>query len=178
LSRGDVLLAVVQLLGGGVVGYLLGLKQGREQAQYDRRAAAVTELRRRLRETREAFANLATPSEYRRLANETRPRDELAKEAGEKLNELDGYHRDHALWLDRRTYEKLDNFTDELAFGLAEAEHRLREIPNEFTLIHPSAWKGILRNSHSGFGFFWGRAHLHGVVRVARPTDALEDVEG
>jgi hypothetical protein len=137
LTSGDKLLAVVQLLGGGVVGYFLGLKQGREQARYDRRAVAVTELRRRLRETREAFANLATPSEYRRLANEARPRDELAEEAGEKLDELDDYYRDHSLWLDRRTYEKLDHFTDELAFGLAEAVQRLRDEGDEDAAVRP-----------------------------------------
>jgi hypothetical protein len=139
-----LLLELAYLVAGGLLGYFLGLKQGRVQAQYDRRAEAVTELRRRLRETRRAFADLATPSENRDLIDEDRPREELAEEAGEKLDELAGHHEDHALWLDRRTYEKLDALTDQFAFALAEVQQRLEEEDDDDEAIGP-LWDSLGR---------------------------------
>src|SRR5215216_3689107 len=81
------------------------------------------ELRRRLHETKQALAELSTPTEYRSLPGiEEPPRSELAVAAGEKLDALSGYHEDHALWLDERTSEKLDDLIEEYAFRWAVAQ--------------------------------------------------------
>jgi hypothetical protein len=129
VSREALLLMVVQLLGGGAVGYLVGLWQGRKQTQYQRRVEVVTELRMRLREARESFANMATPPEYR--LPEDQFRAEEVEEAGKKLDALAGYFEDNANWLDGETRERLDELADELAFLWAEVRGRLdaREDP-------------------------------------------------
>jgi hypothetical protein len=91
----------------GVIFYFVGLHQGRQQIRFERPADAVTELRKRLRETKQALAELSTPVEHRILPGiEAPPRSELADAAGEKLSALTSYHQDHALWLDERTSEK------------------------------------------------------------------------
>jgi hypothetical protein len=52
LTPGDVLLALVQLLVGGVAGYALGVRQDREQTLYQERSKSAVELRNRLRAIR------------------------------------------------------------------------------------------------------------------------------
>lgn len=123
MSRGDILLTFIQILVGGVVGYLTGLWQGQKQTQYQRRVEVVTELRQRLREFREAFANMATPPEWRLLDEPFK--DEEVEEVGKKLNALTGYFEDNATWLDEETRERLDNLTDEYAFLWADVRGRV-----------------------------------------------------
>jgi hypothetical protein len=94
MNRGDILLTVVQLLGGAVVGYLFGLKQGRKQTQYDRKAAAITELRQMLREIQDCFVELSARPEFR--LDEWPNRREQAKALGEKLDMLENYYKDQA----------------------------------------------------------------------------------
>jgi len=123
VSGGDILLAVMQILGGGVIGFFAGLWLGRKQIQYQRRVEVVTVLRQRLREARESFANMSTPPEYRLTTDQFRP--EEVEEAGEKLDALSGYFEDNGNWLDKETRERLDALTDELAFLWADVRGRL-----------------------------------------------------
>jgi hypothetical protein len=119
----DVLLAIGQLVGGGIVGYFVGLWQGRKQAQYQRRVEVVTEVRQRLREARESFANMATPPYYRLPEEQFQPAE--VEEAGKKLDALTGCLEDNGNWLDKETRELLDDLTDELAFLWADVRGRL-----------------------------------------------------
>ena len=123
MSRGDILLAAMQILGGGVIGFLGGLLVGRKQIRYQRRVEVVTELRQRLREAQRAYANMATPPKYRLGTDQFRP--EEVEEAGEKLDALTDYFEDNGNWLDKKTGEQLDDLTDELAFLLADVQGRL-----------------------------------------------------
>jgi hypothetical protein len=123
MSRGDILLAAMQILGGSVIGFLGGLLVGRKQIQYQRRVEVVTELRQRLREARRSFADMATPPEYRVAAEQFQTKE--VEEAGEKLDALTDYFEDNGNWLDKRTDEQLDNLTDELAFLWADVRGRL-----------------------------------------------------
>ena len=123
MSRGDILLTVVQIFGGGVIGFLGGLLVGRKQIQYQRRVEVVTELRQRLREARKSFANMATPTEWRLDTQPFRPVE--VEEAGEKLDALTDYFEDNGNWLDEKTGEQLDDLTDELAFLWADVRGRL-----------------------------------------------------
>jgi len=123
VSRGDLLLTIIQILCGGVLGFVAGLWVGRKQIQYQRRVEVVTELRQRLREARESFANMATPPEYRLGTDPFRP--EEVEEAGQKLDALSGYIEDNGNWLDKETRERLDALTDELAFLWADVRGRL-----------------------------------------------------
>jgi hypothetical protein len=123
----DILLRVIQIfiqiLGGGVVGYLFGKRQGRRQTQYQRRIEVVTELRRRLRELQQSFANMATPPEWR-LPQEQFGVEEV-EEVSEKLNALTGYFEDNATWLDEETRVRIDKLTDEYAFRWADVRGRV-----------------------------------------------------
>jgi hypothetical protein len=121
VSGGDIILAVMQILGGGVIGFFAGVWLGRKQIRYKRRVEVVDELRRRLREARESFADMATPPEYR-LATF---RPEEVEEAGEKFDALADYFEDTGNWLDTKTRELLDDFTDEMAFLWADVRGRL-----------------------------------------------------
>jgi hypothetical protein len=127
----------------GVIFYFVGLHQGRQQIRFERRADAVTELRKRLREAKQALADLSTPAEYRSLPGiEEPPRSKLADAAGEKLNALTSYHQDHALWLDERTSEKLDDLTDEYASRWAAAEGSVGEEVEEDAMMSLWDWLG------------------------------------
>jgi hypothetical protein len=64
VASGEILRAVMQILGGGVIGFFAGLLVERKQIQYQRRATVVEELRQRLREARESLADMFTPPEY------------------------------------------------------------------------------------------------------------------
>lgn len=123
VSRGDILLAVMQILVGSVVGYFTGLWQGQRQTQYQRRVEVITELRRRLREFRESFANMTTPPEWR--MPEEQFRVEEVEEVSEKLDALTGYFEDNAGWIDEETRERLDKLTDEYAFRWADVRGRV-----------------------------------------------------
>jgi malate synthase len=121
VSGGDILLAVMQILGGGVIGFFAGLWLGRKQIQYQRRVEVVDELRRRLREARESLANMATPHQYR--LDPFWP--EEVEEVGEKLDALSDYFEDKGNSLDTKTRKLLDDFTDEMAFLWADVRGRL-----------------------------------------------------
>jgi hypothetical protein len=121
VSGGDVLLAVMQILGGGVIGFFAGVWLGRKQIRYQRRVEVVDELRQRLREARESFANMASPPEYRLDAF----RPEEVEEVGEKFDALAEYFEDTGNWLDTKTRELLDDFTDEMAFLWADVRGRV-----------------------------------------------------
>jgi len=107
-----------------VLGFFAGLLLGRKQIQYQRRVEVVTELRHRLREARESFANMATPPEFRLAMGglEQFPEQfpEQSEEAGKKLDALTSYFADNGNWLDKETYEHLDDLTDKMAFLWAD----------------------------------------------------------
>jgi len=123
VASGDILRAVMQILGGGVIGFFAGLWLGRKQIRYQRRVEVVDELRRRLREARESFANMATPPEYRIATEQFGP--EEVEEVGEKFDALADYFEDTGNWLDTKTRELLDDFTDEMAFLWADVRGRV-----------------------------------------------------
>jgi len=116
VASGDILRAVMQILGGGVIGFFAGLLVGRKQIQYQRRATVVEELRQRLREARESLADMFTPREYR--LDPYWPEEVV--EVGEKLDALSDYFEDKGNWLDPKTRELLEEFTDEMAFLWAD----------------------------------------------------------
>ena len=119
----DILLAVLQVLLGGVIGFFGGLWVGRKQIQYQRRVEVVGVLRGRLREARASFANMATPPKYR--LEEERFGPEEVEEAGEKLDALSDYLQDNGNWLDEQTRGRLDVLTDELAILWSDVRGRL-----------------------------------------------------
>jgi hypothetical protein len=123
VSRGDILLAIMQIVGGGVIGFFGGVWVGRKQIQYQHRVGVVVELRHRLREACESFANMSTPPKYRLATDQFRP--EEVEEAGKKLDALTGYFEDNGTWLDKETSERLDDLTDEMAFLWADVRGRL-----------------------------------------------------
>jgi hypothetical protein len=124
VSRGDILLAAMQIFGGGVIGFFVGLWVGRKQIQYQRRVEVVRELRGRLREARESFANMTTPPEWRIAEDEFRGLEEV-EEVGEKLDSLTDYFEDNAGWLDQETRERLDKLTDEYELRWADFRGRV-----------------------------------------------------
>jgi hypothetical protein len=119
----DLLVSILNLIGGGVVGYIVGVRQGRKQTQYEQRVRVVTEVRKRLREARRAFANMATPPEYR-IPAEPFGAEEV-EEAGKRLDALADYVEDNADWLDVVSYQLLDELTDHMAFLWADVRGRL-----------------------------------------------------
>ena len=135
VSYGDTLLAVMQILGGGVIGFFTGLWLGRKQIRYQRRVEIVDELRQRLREARESFANMATPPEYR--LDTFRP--EEVEEVGKKFDALADYFEDTGNWLDTKTRELLDDFTDEMAFLWADVRGRV-DAGEDPTVPLKAAW--------------------------------------
>jgi hypothetical protein len=116
VASGDILRAVMQILGGGVIGFFAGLLVERKQIQYQRRATVVEELRQRLREAQESLDDMFTPPEY--------PLDpywpEEVVEVGEKLDALSDHFEDKGNGLDTKTRELLEGFTDEIAFLWAD----------------------------------------------------------
>jgi hypothetical protein len=119
----DLLVSILNLIGGGVVGYIVGVRQGRKQTQYEQRVRVVTEVRKRLREARRDFANMATPPEYR-LAEEPFGPDEV-EEAGKKLDSLADYVEDNANWLDTTSARSLDELTSDMALLWGDVRGRL-----------------------------------------------------
>ena len=113
----------MQIVGGGVIGFFAGLWLGRKQIQYQYRVGVVAELRKRLREARESFANMSTPPTFRIPTEQFGP--EEVEEAGKKLDALASYFADNGNWLDEETYERLDDLTDEMADLWADVRGRL-----------------------------------------------------
>lgn len=66
----------------------------------EQRVETVNELRRLLREAQWRMVDAAAPSEFDDPGDP--PRAELIEHAGERVDELDGYHRDRAPWLVRK----------------------------------------------------------------------------
>ena len=131
---------LVSAIASGVVFYFVGLRQGRQQTQYQRRVEVANEFRRRLREFRESFANMTTPPEWR--LPEDHFRVEEVDEVGKKLEALTGYFEDNAGWLDEGTQERLDKLTDEYAFRWADVRGRVdaEEDPEE---VLRAAWEWL-----------------------------------
>jgi hypothetical protein len=121
VGRGQLFLAAMQMLGSGLIGFFAGLLVGRQQIRYQRRVEVVDELRQRLREARESFANMATPPDCRLDPF----RAEEVEEVGEKFDALADYFEDTGNWLDTKTRELLDDFTDEMAFLWADVRGRV-----------------------------------------------------
>jgi predicted nuclease with TOPRIM domain len=138
----DLLLRVIQVLGGGVVGYFFGKRQGQKQTQYQRRVEVVTELRGRLRELRDSFANMATPPEWR--LPEEQFKVEEVEEVGEKLDALTGYFEDNATWLDEETQERLDKLTEEYASRWGNVRGRIDAEENPEWVLR-AAWDWLDR---------------------------------
>lgn len=134
--------AVVGAVVSGTIFYFVGLHHGKQQIRYVRRAVAVTELQRRLRETRESFSNLATPRRYQ-IERESWNREEELKAAQEKLDALDGYLQDNSLWLDEQTMKAVDDYTDALAMKLVDIEVGLAASEDEASRAIESAWQWL-----------------------------------
>jgi hypothetical protein len=96
----------------------------------------VDKLRQRLREARESFANMATPPEYR--LDTFRP--EEVEEVGEKFDALADYFEDTGNWLDTKTRELLDDFTDEMAFLWEDVRGRVEDAGEDPTAPLKAAW--------------------------------------
>jgi len=141
----------MQIVGGGVIGFFAGVWLGRKQIQYQYHVGAVVELRHRLREARESFANMSTPPEFRLAAGQLEQFPEgvvleqfpeEVEEAGKKLDALASYLADNGNWLDKETYERLDDLTDKMAFLWADVHSSL----NTFVSGADDAGEDVIRS--------------------------------
>lgn len=121
---GGVTTTILEILAGAVVGaamsavpsYFLGRAQNRDQTRHEQRTEALTEIRSRILDLKDAFVVATNPPEYR--LPEDPGRLEQAREVTRKLDELNGYYRAKRPWLEAITTSNLDalieDFTDKL----------------------------------------------------------------
>jgi hypothetical protein len=127
--------AAVGAILSGVISYFVGRRRGREQLYQEQRVETVNELRRLLREAQWRMVDASAPSEFDDPGDP--PRDELIEHAIERVDELDGYHRDRAPWLSEQVQEKVGRLADEYQDKLGELRERIRHYDDEDEAVRP-----------------------------------------
>ncbi len=112
------ILGVIATIAASIIGYFLGLRQGRKQYIYEQRVRAVTEIRSKLRAVQQDFLSWSAPPEYQ--LEEDPSRLEQGRNIVRKLDALEVLYESYKPLLDpgtRNLYEAIAKELDQQAIG-------------------------------------------------------------
>lgn len=102
-----LLIAALCVLGGGVLGYFLGLRQGKEQFRHERAAEVVTEWRQSIQVVLSELAMLQSHKDREDRAT-------FSEDVTQKVYELRMYGLNNESWLGEKLRSKAWRLTDKL----------------------------------------------------------------
>jgi hypothetical protein len=101
---GEIVVALITVVVGGLGGYLLGYRRVRYERLYERRAEVIARLSELLFHMQRGFSTWASPFQSAEV-----DREEQRKAASDAFQDLVTYYHSNSVWLDLQTCEKIES---------------------------------------------------------------------